>query len=146
MGSVDCEEYGALCQKQNVKDFPSFVIYPPMPMPPIFVTELNTTLLQKQATRELHSNVIEVHKDNHRTFLAEHPSVPKVLYFSDKKGVPVLYKALSVAFENKLLFAIIRNNETELLDRYRVKTYPTLLLVKANEKKPVPYGGQMNYK
>ncbi|XP_051912610.1 putative protein disulfide-isomerase DDB_G0275025 [Hippocampus zosterae] len=146
VAAVDCEEYEALCAKQNIKEYPSFVIYPPMPMPPIFVTEANTTLLQKKAARELHSNVIEVHKDNHRTFLAENPSVPKVLYFSDKKGVPTLYKALSVAFENKLLFAIIRNSETELVDQYRVKSFPTLLLVKASEKKPIPYKGALNYK
>jgi hypothetical protein len=42
--------------------------------------------------------VIEITNANLNTFTAENPSVPKVLLFTDKKGVPMLYKGLSVAF------------------------------------------------
>jgi hypothetical protein len=42
--------------------------------------------------------VIEITNSNIKTFLAENPSVPKVLLFSDKKGIPMVYKGLSVSF------------------------------------------------
>jgi hypothetical protein len=46
----------------------------------------------------LHSNIIEITASNVQTFLGENPSVPKILLFTDKKGVPSVYKGLSVAF------------------------------------------------
>ena len=60
--------------------------------------ELKTELIQKFAAKYLHSNVIEITNSNIKTFLAENPSVPKVLLFTDKKGVPMVYKGLSVNF------------------------------------------------
>lgn len=60
--------------------------------------ELKTYNIMKWASRYLHSNVIEITNANINTFLGEHPSVPKVLLFSEKKGVPIVYKGLSVEF------------------------------------------------
>ena len=54
--------------------------------------------IQKTAVKYLHSNVIEITNANLQTFTAENPSVPKILLFTDKKGVPMVYKGLSVAF------------------------------------------------
>lgn len=48
----------------------------------------------------------------------------------------MIYKGLSVAFENKLFFGVIRNAEEILIDRYNIKKFPTIIVVKANEKKP----------
>jgi len=43
--------------------------------------------------------VIEVTSSNLDTFLKEAPSVPKVLLFTDKSGIPTIYKGLSIQFE-----------------------------------------------
>jgi hypothetical protein len=68
-------------------------------MPAIdIVEEITVDKIQKIASKYLHSNIIEITSANAQTFLAEHPSVPKVLLFSDKKGIPSVYKGLSVAF------------------------------------------------
>ena len=48
----------------------------------------------------------------------------------------MIYKGLSVAFEKKLFFGIIRSSDDILIERYRIKKFPTILVVKANEKNP----------
>lgn len=100
----------------------------------------------KWASRFLHSNVIEITNANVATFLAEHPSVPKVLLFTDKKGVPIIYKGLSVSFEKKLNFGVVRSSDDLMMQKYAVKKLPTVLVVKAGEKKPIVYDGkEFNY-
>jgi len=51
------------------------------------------------ASRFVPSNVLEINSTNVHKFTTEHPSVPKALLFTDKPGVPLIFKALSVAFE-----------------------------------------------
>jgi len=45
-----------------------------------------------------------VTSENADKFVSESPAVPKVFLFTDKKGIPLIYKGLSIAFENKLFF------------------------------------------
>jgi len=56
-----------------------------------------------------------------------------------------MFKALSVAFENKLFFGIVKAEDTEMMKKYNVKTFPKILVVKATERKPVVYEGEINY-
>lgn len=51
------------------------------------------------ASRFVSSNVLEINSTNINKFTTENPSVPKALLFTDKPGVPLIFKALSVAFE-----------------------------------------------
>lgn len=39
----------------------------------------------------------------------------------------------------------MRSNWTTLVDRYNVKSFPQLLVVKTNEKKPIPYKGELKF-
>jgi len=87
-------------------------VYPPVPVPTVDVEgELTGKAVLNNAARFIHSNIIEITSSNINTFINEAPSVPKVFLFTDKKGMPLVFKGLSVAFENKLFFGIIRNEE-----------------------------------
>lgn len=59
----------------------------------------------------------------------------------------MIYKGLSVEFEvriykkiiyfkRKINFGIIRSNETKLVERYNIKAFPKMIVVKTTEKKP----------
>jgi protein disulfide-isomerase A6 len=99
--------------------------------------------IQKIAAKHLHSNSIEITNSNLNTFLGENPSVPKVLLFTDRpKGTPMIYKGLSVAFEKKLNFGLIRNTDSVLVEKYGIKDFPSILVIKTGEKKPIPYKGK----
>ena len=49
---------------------------------------------------------MEITSANAETFTKEHPAVPKVFLFTDKKGVPVIFKALSVSLEVLFSFSL----------------------------------------
>ena len=49
----------------------------------------------------------------------------------------MIYKGLSVAFEKKLNFGLIRSSDDILIDRYGIKKFPTVIVVKTGEKKPI---------
>ena len=51
------------------------------------------------AAKYVQSNVLDIDFTNINKFTQDNPSVPKVLLFTDKKGVPLIYKALSMTFE-----------------------------------------------
>lgn len=53
----------------------------------------------------------------------------------------MILKGLSIALENKIFFGLVRNTDDILVDRYRIKKFPTLIIVKANEKKHDIYKG-----
>jgi hypothetical protein len=59
-----------------------------------------------------------------------------VLLFTEKKGTPMIYKGLSVTFENKLFFGIVRSSDDILVERYKIKKFPSIIVVKASEKNP----------
>lgn len=51
------------------------------------------------AARFVGSNVLELNSTNFNKFLQDNPSVPKALLFTDKPGLPLIWKTLSIAFE-----------------------------------------------
>lgn len=64
-----------------------------------------------------------------------------MLLFSDKKGTPLVYKALSTHFDKTLQFGLIKDSESGLTSKYKVKSFPTFLLIKNKDGKPVKYDG-----
>lgn len=73
------------------------------------------------AARFVPSRVIEVTQNNFETFINDNPGKPKVLLFSDKKGVPLIFKGLSSHFDKTLLFGLIRDTEQGIVSKYKVK-------------------------
>jgi len=92
------------------------------------------------------SRVVEVNQNNYDTFINDNPGKPKVLLFSDKKGTPLIFKALSSHFDKTLIFGLIRDTETSLLNKYKVKQFPAVFLIKDKDTKPIKYEGkEYNY-
>jgi len=83
--------------------------------------------------------VVDINSNNHETFINENPGTPKVLLFTDKKGTPLIYKALSSHFDKTLLFGLVRDSDSDLIKQYKVKAYPTIYLLKNKESKPQKY-------
>lgn len=57
----------------------------------------------------------------------------------------MIFKGLSVSFEKKLFFGIVRNDDDIVVQRYNVKKFPTIIVVKSNEPKPRIYSGEMKF-
>jgi len=108
--------------------------------------ELSTKLILNDASRYVQSNVMEVNSTNIEKFTQDNPSVPKALLFTDKKGIPLIFKALSQSFEKKIFFGVVRSEEKDVFEKYSITKTPEILIVKVSEKKPIAYKGEMKYK
>jgi len=68
-------------------------------------------------------------------------ATPKVLLFTNaKKGTPFVYKALSQNFEKTLQFGLVRESEAALAQKYKVKKFPALFVLKS-EGRPLRFEG-----
>lgn len=107
-------------------------VYPAFPAPTQDYEEptLDTDKLKKLASRFVSSRVVEVTSNNYETFISDNPGKPKVLLFTEKKGTPLVYKGLSSHFDKTLLFGLIRDSESALMSKYKVKSFPALFMVK----------------
>lgn len=108
MGSVDCNEFTALCSKEAISKYPTWKIYPPYPVPAFEFSEekFDFDKLKKSATKYINSRSIDITQTNYDTFINDNPGKPKVLLFSDKKGTPLIYKALSSHFDVSIFFLL----------------------------------------
>ena len=52
-----------------------------------------------------------------------------MLLFTDKKTTPAIFKSLSKKFLDKLVFGEVRHTEAELVAKFKVAEFPTLLVV-----------------
>jgi len=100
--------------------------------------------LKKKAGGFVENKVIEINSVNHNTFISDNPGKSKVLLFTDNKGVPTIFKALSYNFDKTLFFGIVRKDETALAKKYKVTKFPALFLIKPGEK-ALPFDGEVNY-
>jgi DnaJ family protein C protein 16 len=141
---VDCEEHTTICTKEKVEKYPTFRIYPAYPAPTQDYEEdtVDFDKLKKQATKFITSRVIEINQNNHDTFINDNIGKPKVLLFNDKKGTPSVYKAISAHFDKTLLFGLVKSEESALVAKYKVKTFPAIFMVKEKDGKPIKFEGQ----
>lgn len=103
---MDCEEQAGICDKENVKEFPTFRVYPPFPVPVndiAYTEKFDGKMLRARAGKYIKDHSIEINSNNHKTFVSEDVTVPKVLLFTNsKKGTPFVFKALSEQFAQTL--------------------------------------------
>lgn len=98
--------------------------------------------IKKLAARFVGSRVVDVTQNNFDTFINDNPGKPKVILFSDKKGTPLIFKALSSHFDKTLLFGLVRDTEAGIVSKYKVKSYPAVFMIKEKDGKPLKYDGK----
>jgi hypothetical protein len=91
------------------------------------------------AYRFVGDRTIEVTSANHDVFKDDNPGKPKILLFTESKKSPIVFRALSEYFDQTLLFGMVKSDETALAAKYKVTSYPSLFILKNDEKKPIKY-------
>lgn len=103
--------------------------------------------MKKVAARFYQDKTIEITSNNHQTFVTEDVATPKVLVFTNaKKGTPFVIKALSSNFEKTLQFGLVRESEDAIAKKYKVKSWPAMVVVKSEGKPIVFEGSEFSYK
>lgn len=143
-GFVNCSEHKELCNSEKPTTMPGLKVYPPIPIPATGM-ELDINKAVKLGASYIQSYVTEVNDDNAAGFLGGDAIVPKVLLFTDKQGLPLIYRALSNAFHAKMNFGIVRSDQKEIMSTYNVKSFPKVILIKPGDKRPHVFDKEVNY-
>jgi len=86
--------------------------------------------ISRAATKKMQSFVATVSSSNYDSFVdRDRWTKNKVMLFNDKKITPSVYKAHSKKFLGKLDFAETRHSETELIAKFGIDMFPTLLVL-----------------
>jgi protein disulfide-isomerase A6 len=59
--------------------------------------------------------------------------------FTNKEKTTHLYKALSVEFHNRLLLGEVRQKESQIIERFNIKKFPTLIAIDKQTDEPTEY-------
>lgn len=147
--AISCTEWPIFCDQNKVETTPSVMLYPPNPIPAfLYKGKMEIKPLSSAMTKMVPSNVVMLTKEAADAFLTTDVTKPKVMLFSNKKNPPVILKALSseTVFKRTAKFAFIPESDTDLVNRFKVKKFPTLML-QAGEKAKTKevYKGGMSF-
>ena len=100
LAGLNCKKYKDLCSKEGVTDFPVYKIYPPLPAPPMkYEGKIETKNILSYLGRFIGNKVLELNNNNFDEFITSKTNIPKVLLFTNKNNVPLLFKRLSLQFD-----------------------------------------------
>lgn len=108
IGSMDCNEFKTICDKEGITELPAYKVYPPVPIPAFLFENdksqaVDTDALKKSAYKFIGNRVIDINSNNIDTFIADNPGKPKMLLFTETKSAPMVYRALSTYFDVSLI-------------------------------------------
>merc|ERR1719335_1600370 len=147
--AIDCNDNAKFCEKNNVKDTPAVMLYPPNPMPAfMWEGKMEKKALSGRMGKLVPDMTTTLTAENVDKFLTTDHTKPKVLLFSNKDKVPLMFKALSSegVLKRTCKFAFVKEAESAIVSRFKVKKFPTLISVsgaKADQKEE--YKGEINY-
>ena len=109
LAGLNCKKYKDLCSKQGVTDYPTYKIYPPLPAPPMkYEGKIEPKKIIAYLGRFVDNRVQELNNNNFDEFISSKSNIPKILLFTNKKTIPLIFKRLSVQFDvSKYIFNLI---------------------------------------
>lgn len=145
--ALNCYDFPEICAKNNIKEFPTFKIYAPLPAPVFpYEGDIKAKTIISALGRFVDNKVTEVHSNNIDEFVGERVNIAKIFLFTDKEGTPLIFKTLAIQFDQKIKFGIIRKSEESIISKYKVKKFPFILVLPVGAKKPIAYDGVLKFK
>jgi len=156
VGAVNCDVEKNICGAFGIQGFPTVKMFPwstvPVPNgqpgqimkdPVDYNGQRTASSLAKAAIDMLPNFVHKVDSKTEEKFLAE--NIGKVLLFTSKKSVPNLFKALALEYRNRLQFGWVKSDNKELVEKYGVEKFPTVLVQKKGEDSYTPFEGKISF-
>jgi hypothetical protein len=129
IAAVNCDDEEELCEEYDVKAIPTILYFPENTAQKheVYKGEKNYAKVSDFAVSKMQSFVRFVNNNNFNEFLESEPESCKILLFTEKKTTPPLLKALSKEFKGKVLFGEVRASDSELVSRFLVNKFPSLI-------------------
>merc|ERR1740120_339512 len=92
---------------------------------------------------------VKLTAENVDAFITTDPTKPKVMLFSNKKTVPMIWKALSseTVFKRTVKFGFASEEDKDIIAKFKVKKFPTVMMQRgAKAEIKETYTGEMKFK
>lgn len=83
-------------------------------------------------TENIISYSVRLNSKNFFKILEKQNFFNKVILFTEKDSTPLIYKGLSNYFYDRIVFAEVAKNETELCQKFNITNFPTILILENN--------------
>ena len=83
-------------------------------------------------------------EDDYEKFQKKTPDRPKGLIFSEKGLIPAFVKTLAIDFLGTIDFGYVRSGDKELVKRFSVDGFPSVLLLPGDGSEPLKFAGQVD--
>lgn len=147
--AISCTAFPLFCKKQGIEETPAVMIYPTNPMPAFkYEGKLDSKGITGKVVKLFPDYSLKLSKDNIDEFVTGDASKPKVILFSNKKSVPMIWKALSseTVFKRTMKFGFVTEDDTELVQRFNVKKFPMVVMQRGSKAEiKEAYKGEMNF-
>ena len=136
IAAINCDDEAEedLCKEEfKVSKYPSIRLYSENSREDPIKIKLHKNLkwndMSKEASSRMQDFVDIVNEENFDQFILRSESKIKVLLFTQKKTTPAIMKALSSHFKTYLAFGLVRESDTQLVSRFKIKKFPTLIVL-----------------
>lgn len=150
VAAVNCDEESnkRFCGEMGVQGFPTLKIVRPgkkkgKPFVEDYKGERAAKAIVDAVVEKIPNHVKRLSDKDYEAWLEEGVERPKAILFTEKGTVSALLKALAVDFLGVMDVAQIRNKESEAVEVFGVKKFPTLILLPGDGKDPITYEGEM---
>ena len=134
-GAVNCIKDEEICEEFEVSQTPSIIFFSENEKDyNKYEGKIDFNSLFNYAAKRMSYYVNEITKEKLSDFFAKKPDKYHVILFTSKESTPSLYKALSKFFINKLIFGEVHKNQNELVELFKIKEFPTLMVMLDEEK------------
>ncbi len=131
IAAIDCLEEEELCEEFTVYDVPTILVFTENMSDDgerySGVKEWNK--IATFASQKMQNFVAVVSANNYESWVGRDQSKHKVLLFTERKTTAPLFKALSKQYKEKLLFGEVRKSEADLVARFGVTKFPTMMVL-----------------
>ncbi|CAI7920966.1 unnamed protein product [Closterium sp. NIES-54] len=154
VGAINCNKAPDVCMQAQIKELPAFRLYPwevkanpythkrYKDAPQVFTGDNTAKALVSFATAALpHDLVVNISSGaSADAFLTANATLNKVVLFSTKPAVTPLFKALSLQFRKRLVFAQAKSTDEALAASFGAASFPALFLHKADGTRQIYEG------
>mmetsp|Transcript_408 Transcript_408/g.763 ORF Transcript_408/g.763 Transcript_408/m.763 type:complete len:715 (+) Transcript_408:45-2189(+) len=140
VGGINCLENRDFCKSHGVKTMPHHIIFAPDKKGVVVGTNYTAAKTAKKiitTVKDKFPKMVKQYtkkKGADKKFNKANKKLPKVLYFSNKKGDSALLNAMAFQFKGRLAFAIVQKSERKITKECGVKKFPAIGVVKVGDK------------
>lgn len=130
IAAINCKADEEICEEFDINRTPMIIYFPESSdKEEVYKGLKKWEDIFKFAAQRMQSFVRIINKDNYGDFIFSEPTQHKIILFTQRKTTAPLFKALSKHFKGKLSFGEIRHLETELVEKFGIKQFPTVFVL-----------------